>query len=175
MLSHKSTSMLLSLIGAVLASERKHLAAAHAAYVYHSSQTVRPKPLIVTTRPRQASSCFPADPNNTIADRLNAALSAQGATGLSIQLCPDTTYPITSPIKFAFPNQEITTQGFPGLDLSHRANVVVSGSTANDGTGHTMAFDGSCNTCMSVALRYVQIDGNRGSGPLQGGANIEFV
>ena len=123
---------------------------------------------------RQAS-CFPADPHNTIADRLNAALSAPGATGLLIQLCPDTTYPINAPIKFSFPNQEITTQGFPGLELTHRALITVNGPANADGTGHTTAVDGSCTTCDSVRLTYVQINGNRGTGPLVGGGNIEFV
>lgn len=68
------------------------------------------------------------------------------------------------------------TQGFPGLDLSHRATLTVSGSRATDGTGHTTAVNGACGNCISVALRYVQIIGNRaGAGPINGGANIEFV
>lgn len=130
---------------------------------------------IVPNSGRQSSSCFSVDPQNTIADRINAALSASGATGFSLKLCPDTNYPITSPIKFAFPNQEITTQGFPGLDLSHRATITVNGPINGDGTGHTTAVDGTCQNCISVALRYVNIQGNRGSsGPITGGANIEF-
>lgn len=128
----------------------------------------------VPNRARQTPSCFPVDPQDTIADRINAALSAPGATGFSLKLCPDTNYPISAPIKFAFPNQEITTQGFPGLDLSHRATITVNGPINADGTGHTTAVDGTCGTCISVALRYVQIQGNRGSGPVVGGANIEF-
>ncbi|KAG8865142.1 hypothetical protein FRB96_000031 [Tulasnella sp. 330] len=121
------------------------------------------------------TTCFAADPANTVADRLNEALNATGAVGLSIKLCADTNYNITSPIKFSYPNQEITTLGFPGLDLSHRATLTVSGSTAADGTGHTTAVDGSCGNCTSVALRYISIVGNRaGAGPITGGANIEF-
>ncbi|KAG9015555.1 hypothetical protein FRB94_000160 [Tulasnella sp. JGI-2019a] len=124
---------------------------------------------------RQASTCFPLNPANTVTDRLNAALNATGATGLAIQLCADTNYNITAPIKFAYPNQQITTLGFPGLDLSHRATLTVSGSRAGDGTGHTTAVDGSCANCTSVAIRYIQIVGNRaGAGPITGGANIEF-
>ncbi|KIO32779.1 hypothetical protein M407DRAFT_13820 [Tulasnella calospora MUT 4182] len=128
----------------------------------------------VPNHARQTPSCFPIDPQDTIADRINAALSAPGATGFSLKLCPDTNYPISAPIKFAFPNQEITTQGFPGLDLSHRATITVNGPINADGTGHTTAVDGTCENCISVALRYVQIQGNRGSGPVVGGANIEF-
>jgi hypothetical protein len=124
---------------------------------------------------RQATtSCFALNPIDTVTDRLNAAFNATGAAGLSIQLCPDTNYVITSPILFAFPNQELTTQGFPGLDLIHRAIITVDGPVYANGTGHTTAVDGSCNNCSSVALRYVEIDGNRGSGPIVGGGNIEF-
>ncbi|KIO32785.1 hypothetical protein M407DRAFT_18249 [Tulasnella calospora MUT 4182] len=125
---------------------------------------------------RQTPSCFPVDPQDTVADRINAALSAPGATGFSLKLCPDTNYPISAPIKFAFPNQEITTQGFPGLDLSHRATITVNGPINANETGHSTAVDGTCDNCTSVALRYVQIQGNRaaGSGPIVGGANLEF-
>ncbi|KIO16558.1 hypothetical protein M407DRAFT_33788, partial [Tulasnella calospora MUT 4182] len=109
----------------------------------------------------------------TVADRINAALSAPGATGFSLKLCPDTNYPISAPIKFASPNQEITTQGFPGLDLSHRATITVNGPINANETGHSTAVDGTCDNCTSVA---VQIQGNRaaGSGPIVGGANLEF-
>lgn len=107
---------------------------------------------------------------------MNAALSAAGATGYSLQLCPGTNYPINAPIKFSFPNQEIATQGFPGLDLSQRATLTVNGPVDQGNTGgHTTAVDGSCSTCDSVALRYVQINGNRGAAPVVGGGNVEFV
>ncbi|KAG8884037.1 hypothetical protein FRB97_005259, partial [Tulasnella sp. 331] len=119
--------------------------------------------------------CFPLEPADTVTDRLNQALSTPGAVGWSIKLCPDTNYNITAPIKFAYPNQEITTLGFPGLDLSRRATLTISGSTAPGGEGHTTAVDGTCEHCTSVMLRYVSIVGNRaGAGPIDGGANIEF-
>lgn len=62
------------------------------------------------------------------------------------------------------------------MDLSHRAWIVVSGSTASDGSGHTTAIEGQCNACSNLTVSYVMIDGNRGTaGPITGGANIEIV
>ncbi|KIK53276.1 hypothetical protein GYMLUDRAFT_49452 [Collybiopsis luxurians FD-317 M1] len=121
-------------------------------------------------RPR-ASSCFAAEPTNTLTDRLNQALNSSGA-GYTLSLCPSTNYPITAPIQFAAPNQEISTQGYPTDDS--RALIVVTGSI-NNGSGQTTAVDGTCNQCSGVKLRNIQIDGSRNGGPpVTGGGNVEM-
>ncbi|KAF9534601.1 hypothetical protein CPB83DRAFT_204636 [Crepidotus variabilis] len=121
--------------------------------------------------PRADTSCVPADPANTVADRINTLLQ-NGGSGYVLNLCPKTSYLIQSPILFAHQNQEISTLGYPQGD--DRAQLVVSGPVAN-GAGHTTAVDGTCNDCDGVKLRYVRIDGTRrGGGPTMGGANIEM-
>ncbi|EIN10985.1 hypothetical protein PUNSTDRAFT_100908 [Punctularia strigosozonata HHB-11173 SS5] len=120
---------------------------------------------------RQSSDCIDPDPANTITDRLNAALSS-GGDGYKLSLCPSAQYIITAPIKFASPNQEISTSGYPTGD--ERATLVVDGAVEN-GSGHTTAVDGTCSTCGGVKLRNIQINGTRlGAPPTNGGANIEF-
>ena len=58
--------------------------------------------------------------------------------------------------------------------MDQRATIKVGGPVAN-GEGHTNAVDGSCGTCDGIALRYVQINGDRnGASPTKGGANIIF-
>ncbi|KAJ3550807.1 hypothetical protein NMY22_g225 [Coprinellus aureogranulatus] len=120
---------------------------------------------------RRADECEPADPANTVTDRLNKALQDGGA-GYTLRLCPSQRYLIQAPIKFTQPNQEISTAGYPTGD--ERAMLVVSGPVA-DGKGHTTAVDGTCNDCDGVKLRNVQIDGTRGDAPpTDGGGNIEM-
>ncbi|KAJ6615617.1 hypothetical protein B0H10DRAFT_2220261 [Mycena sp. CBHHK59/15] len=115
--------------------------------------------------------CVGPDPANTVADRINVLLSSSGA-GYVLQLCAGKEYYIQSPILFAAPNQEISTQGYPTGD--ERATLVVSGPVAN-GAGHTNAVDGTCSNCSGVTLRNIQINGSRGvAPPTSGGANIEF-
>ncbi|TCD67510.1 hypothetical protein EIP91_012315 [Steccherinum ochraceum] len=115
--------------------------------------------------------CEPADPANTVTDRLNTLLNSSGP-GYVLPLCPSTNYLIQAPILFAAPNQEIRTVGEPFGD--ERATLVVAGPVAN-GSGHTTAVDGTCGTCGGVRLRHVQINGTRqGAPPTNGGANIEM-
>ncbi|KAF9478664.1 hypothetical protein BDN70DRAFT_859677 [Pholiota conissans] len=120
---------------------------------------------------RGSGSCEPADPANTVTDRLNALLQ-NGGDGYVLQLCSNARYLIQAPILFAHPNQEISTQGYPTTEA--RATLVVSGPVQN-GQGHTTAVDGTCTTCSGVKLRNVQIDGTRqGAPPTNGGGNIEM-
>ena len=88
--------------------------------------------------------CVNHEPSDTVTDRLNIALNSSGP-GFRLRLCQNTTYAIQSPLFFAAPNQEISTVGLPieGLDGTDlRATLLVNGSTASDGTGHTTAVDG---------------------------------
>ncbi|KAI9456038.1 hypothetical protein BJY52DRAFT_1121471, partial [Lactarius psammicola] len=115
--------------------------------------------------------CISPDPANTVTDRLNIALNSSGS-GFVLQLCPNAHYMIQAPILFAAPNQEISTVGYPTDDS--RATLVVSGPVAN-GTGHTIAVDGTCSNCSGVKLRNIQINRTRaGAPPNSGGANIEM-
>ena len=97
--------------------------------------------------------CEPADPANTVTDRLNLLLNSSGA-GYTLPLCPSTTYLIQAPLLFAAPNQEISTVGEPTGD--ERATLAVVGPVAN-GQGHTTAVDGTCANCSGVRLRHVQV------------------
>jgi len=125
-----------------------------------------------TTR---GSSCFAAEPTDTLTDRLNLALNSS-TDGYVLSLCPNTEYPITAPILFAFPDQEISTEGYPTDDS--RALIIVSGALAKDGSGQTTAIDGTCGSggnCDGVKLRNVQINGSRNGGaPVTGGGNVEM-
>lgn len=103
--------------------------------------------------PRATSNCEPADPSNTITDRLNTLLNSSGS-GFVLSLCPSTQYFIQAPILFAAPNQEISTLGHPTDDT--RAVLVVSGAVTN-GTGQTTAVDGTCANCDNVILRNIQV------------------
>ena len=98
-------------------------------------------------------SCVNPDPANTVTDRMGQLLTS-GGNGYVLSLCPGRQYFITRPINFTAPNQEISTQGYPtGND---RATLVVSGPVFN-GTGHTTAVDGTCNSCSGLKLRNVQV------------------
>jgi len=102
---------------------------------------------------RADTACEPADPANTVTDRLNNLLK-NGGDGYILQLCPNQRYLIQAPILFAHNNQEISTAGHPTDDS--RAVLSVSGPV-NNGEGHTTAVDGTCGTCSGVKLRYVQV------------------
>jgi len=120
---------------------------------------------------RDVTGCEPADPDNTLTDRLNTLLNSSGP-GYVLQLCPSTLYLISAPIAFASPQQEISTLGYP--TGPERATLVVNGPVAN-GAGHTTAVDGTCADCSGVILRNIQINGTRlGAPPTAGGANIEM-
>ncbi|KAI0832713.1 pectin lyase fold/virulence factor [Trametes gibbosa] len=115
--------------------------------------------------------CEPADPLNTLTDRLNTLLNSSGA-GYVLPLCPGVEYFIQAPILFAAQDQEISTAGYPTDGT--RATLVVAGPVAN-GQGHTTAVDGTCQNCSGVKLRNIQINGTRaGAPPTNGGANIEM-
>ncbi|KAI0286464.1 hypothetical protein BC826DRAFT_82245 [Russula brevipes] len=116
------------------------------------------------------TTCISPDPVANVTDRLNLALNSAGP-GFVLRLCPNAQYMILAPIRFAAPNQEISTMGYPTDDS--RATLVVSGPVA-DGGGHTVAVDGNCNNCSGVILRNVQVNGNRiGAPPINtGSANI---
>jgi hypothetical protein len=97
--------------------------------------------------------CIDPSPTDTLTDRMNLALNSSGA-GFILSLCPATQYNITAPLVFASPNQEISTAGYPmGAD---RAMLVVSGALVN-GTGHTTAVNGACQSCNGVKLKNVQV------------------
>lgn len=83
----------------------------------------------------------------------NIALNSS-SEGYVLSLCPSEQYIIQAPILFAFPNQEISTLGYPTDDT--RATLVVNGPVS-DGTGHTTAVDGTCSTCSGVKLRNIQV------------------
>ncbi|KAG8741297.1 hypothetical protein FRC12_015715, partial [Ceratobasidium sp. 428] len=126
----------------------------------------------LSSRQTTNTSCVGAIPAQGLTERLNTAL-ANGGEGYILSLCPNTTYPLTAPLVFKNKNQEISTVGYP-VDGS-RATLLVNGSTANDGTGHTVAVVGGCDLCSEIKLRNVQIDGNRrGAPPITGGGNIEI-
>ncbi|KAH8096720.1 hypothetical protein BXZ70DRAFT_895862 [Cristinia sonorae] len=115
--------------------------------------------------------CEPADPANTVTDRLNTLLNSSGP-GYVLPLCPSQQYLLLAPLLFAAPNQEIRTVGEPFGD--ERATLVVNGPVDN-GQGHTVAVDGTCPSCSGVRLRHIQINGTRlGASPTNGGANIEM-
>ena len=97
--------------------------------------------------------CISPDPANTITDRLNIALNSSGP-GFVLRLCPNAQYMIQAPILFAAPDQEISTVGYPTDDS--RATLVVDGPVAN-GTGHTVAVDGTCPNCSGIKLRNIQV------------------
>jgi hypothetical protein len=103
---------------------------------------------------------------------MNIALNSSGP-GFVLSLCPSTQYFTVQPLVFAFPNQEISTQGYPTDDT--RATIVVNGSRVDDDSQHTTAVIGSLANLSGVSLRNVQINGTRlGNPPLGGGANIEM-
>lgn len=97
--------------------------------------------------------CFNPEPQDSLTDRMNAALNSSGQ-GFLLSLCPETTYRITAPINFAFPDQEISTKGYPTDDS--RAMITVTGQIFN-GTGQSVAIQGTCQTCSNVKLRNVQV------------------
>ena len=84
---------------------------------------------------------------------MNIALNSSG-DGYILSLCQDTDYLIEAPINFAFPNQEISTVGYP--TGPERATLVVNGPVFN-GTGHTTAIQGTCDTCSGVRIRNIQV------------------
>lgn len=103
---------------------------------------------------RAEDDCEPADPSDTVTDRLNNLLKDSGA-GYILRLCPGKQYIIQEPIAFTAPDQEISTLGYPTGD--DRATLIVSGPVEN-GEGHSTAVDGTCLTCSGVKLRNIQVN-----------------
>ena len=97
--------------------------------------------------------CFEVEPEDTLTDRMNLALNSSGEDFV-LSLCRNTEYKITAPIFFAFPGQEISTEGYPTDDS--RATIIVSGPVSN-GTGHTIAIQGTCDTCSNTKIRNIQV------------------
>ncbi|KAF9025901.1 hypothetical protein BDZ89DRAFT_1161558 [Hymenopellis radicata] len=119
----------------------------------------------------RADACESPDPANTVTDRLNTLLNSSGP-GYILRLCPSKQYLIQAPLVFTWPNQEISTLGYPTDDT--RALLVVNGPVA-DGKGHTTAIEGNCATCSGIKIRNLQIDGTRqGASSTSGGGNIEI-
>ena len=97
--------------------------------------------------------CEPADPQNTVTDRLNKLLNSSGPS-YTLPLCPGQTYYITAPLEFSAHDQEISTVGYPEGD--DRATLVVSGAITN-GVGQTTAVLGQCADCDGIKLRHIQV------------------
>ena len=137
--------------------------------------------LALTRFRRHRSSCESPNPTNTLTSRLNSLLNSSGQ-GYTLSLCAGEAYPLTAPLLFTAPNQEISTAGYPSD--STRATLVVKG------INQTTAVDGTCANCDGVKLRnvqvrdllarclisiVVQINGTRLGAPIMaGGANIEM-
>lgn len=102
---------------------------------------------------RANADCEPADPANTVTDRLNTLLR-NGGDGFILRLCPNHVYLIHAPVFFANRNQEISTLDYPTGD--DRAVLFVDGPVSN-GEGHTTAVDGTCANCSGIRLRNVQV------------------
>ena len=99
--------------------------------------------------------CEPADPVNTVTQRLNNLLTA-GGEGYTLSLCPNQNYPITAALQFTAANQEINTEGLP-TDNS-RAILTISGpSLQPNQPNHTTAVEGQCAACNGVKLRHIQV------------------
>ncbi|KIY52617.1 hypothetical protein FISHEDRAFT_25752, partial [Fistulina hepatica ATCC 64428] len=119
-----------------------------------------------------SSSCEPADPADTVTDRLNTLLKSSGE-GYTLTLCQGEQYILQAPLYFTAPNQEIMTEGYPTGD--ERAILVVDGPVYSNGTGHTTAIIGTDKNCGGAKVRSIQINGTRLDGnPISGGANIEM-
>ncbi|KAI0732843.1 pectin lyase fold/virulence factor [Fomitopsis betulina] len=167
-MSSQRSSLLLCFATTVLAmSARIAGGLHHRRHVTHDTSLFPRRSIDILPR----DDCEPADPQNTVTDRLNTLLNSSGP-GYTLPLCPGQTYYITAPLAFAAHNQEISTVGYPEGDT--RATLVVSGAVTG-GTGQTTAVSGQCADCDDIKLRHIQINGSRGNdGPITGGANIEM-
>lgn len=126
----------------------------------------------LTSRQQVNVTCVSATPVEGLTERLNSQLQS-GGENYTLSLCPNTTYALTAPLVFTNKNQEISTLGYPIDD--ERAVLLVNGSTAADGSGHTVAIVGGCDLCAGIKIRNIQINGNRqGAAPIAGGGNIEI-
>lgn len=141
-------------------SHRRHVAHDHSLFArsvvtgrFPPSTPLKNSPYRRTPALHARADCEPADPLNTLTDRLNTLLNSSGP-GYILPLCPSTQYFIQAPIFFFAPDQEISTVGYPQGD--ERASLVVSGPVSQ-GQGHTTAVDGTCANCGGVKLRNIQV------------------
>jgi hypothetical protein len=114
-----------------------------------------------------ARACVPAPTGGASQTVINALLQSGGA-GTVVALCPRTVYPLTAPVVFTAPDQELSTQGAPPGPA--RAVLRV------EGADQAMAILGQCPACSGLRIRNLQVDGNRPAlGRLpKGGALIEI-
>ncbi|RSH91031.1 hypothetical protein EHS25_010207 [Saitozyma podzolica] len=106
-------------------------------------------------------------PNTTDTPGLQNYLTS-GGQSYTLSLCQGQIYNLTDILNYTAPYQEISTEGYP--TDSNRATLLVGGfniSTAIYAQGSNLT---------GVALRNVQIDGNRGDSPIYtaSNANLEF-
>jgi hypothetical protein len=98
-------------------------------------------------------------------DTINTLLQ-QGGPNTVVSLCPGATIPITEPIVFSAPGQEISTEGYPTDGT--RATVIIQ-----PGSNTTSAIRGNWQD--HVRVLNIQVDGNRpNAGPRQGDALLEL-
>ncbi|KAK3317234.1 hypothetical protein B0T19DRAFT_468761 [Cercophora scortea] len=89
-----------------------------------------------------------------------------GGANTIVSLCPGVTIPITAPIVFTAPGQELSTQGYP-TDSTRATIIIQPGSTV------TSAIRGNWQD--HVRVLNVQVDGNRpNAGYLGGDALLEM-
>ncbi|ORX37311.1 hypothetical protein BD324DRAFT_625659 [Kockovaella imperatae] len=96
------------------------------------------------------------------------ALLQEGGEGYKLELCRNQIYSLTDVLSYTAAGQEISTEKYP-KDES-RATLKVAGFNV------TCAVKATANGLDGIALRNVQIDGNRGNEPIYTApqANIEF-
>jgi hypothetical protein len=93
-------------------------------------------------------------------------LFASGGQNTIVQLCPRALINLTAPVVFTALGQELSTQGYPTDDA--RATLVVTGAT------QATAIIGNCKSCSGIALRNIQVNGNRPLLGLADGGLIEI-
>lgn len=109
---------------------------------------VRPALIALSLAATAQAACVP----NTTSQAVIQQTLQKGGPGYTLSLCPEQVYSLSGPLKFTAANQEISTEGYP-TDES-RATLLVKGKS-------TCAVNGKADGMDGVALRNVQIDGNR--------------
>ncbi|KAK4704505.1 hypothetical protein P7C70_g1699, partial [Phenoliferia sp. Uapishka_3] len=105
-----------------------------------------------------AATCVDTGANDTHI----SSLFFYGGVGTTVYLCPNANITITAPIFFSAASQTLATQGYP-TDNS-RAMITVTGAS------QSVAIFGAVGGGNNIAVRNVQIDGNReGLGLIVGG------
>ncbi|ORY89393.1 hypothetical protein BCR35DRAFT_300561 [Leucosporidium creatinivorum] len=114
-----------------------------------SSTTTSASPTSSAAAPASTSTCL----GSSTTEQIINSLFNMGGAGTTVYLCPSVSISISNPIQFTAAGQTLITRGAP--TDSTRATIVVTGAT------QTNAIIGSCTACSNVALRNVQINGNR--------------